>query len=108
MVDRKQDEKRTGREMARAVLQMDRMVQIVLILPVSVFVGWLMGLGLDRWLHQHWISLAGIFVGFGAGVMQMMRLLREMEQKTAGKQAGPRAAAEERGAEDDRIDEEPK
>jgi len=108
MTDRNEDGKLTGREIAQAVRQMDRMLEIVLMLPVSVFVGWLLGMGLDRWLHQDWMYLAGIGVGFAAGVVQIVRLLRAMEQKMEAKRKGPRAAGEERGAEDGRIDEEPK
>ncbi|MGC8549610.1 MAG: AtpZ/AtpI family protein [Acidobacteriaceae bacterium] len=108
MADKKEHEKLTGREFAQAVMQMDRMLEIVLLLPVSVFVGWLLGLGLDRWLHQHWIYLAGLVVGFAAGGMQIVRLLREMEKKLDGNPDGQSALSDERGAGDGKIDEEPK
>ena len=104
MADWKQDGKQTGREGTRAIIQTDRMLQIALILPAAVFVGWLIGMGLDEWLHTHWIYMVGIFVGLGAGIMQILRLLKEMEQKMTAK----RAAGDETGGGDGRIDEEPK
>lgn len=107
MADRNEDENRPAREVARAVIQLDRMFQIVLILPASVFVGWLIGLGLDGWLGQHWIYLVGIFVGFASGMMQILRMLREMEKKLDQEQAGKLAAGKETGS-DGRIKEEPK
>ena len=110
MADWKEDGKRTGHEVTKAIIQTDRMLQIALILPAAVFVGWLIGAGLDRWLHTHWIYMVGIFVGLGAGIVQILRLLREMEQKMDRnrKQMGKDAAGDEAGAGDGRMDEEPK
>lgn len=112
MADWKEDGKQTGREVTRAIIQTDRMLQIALILPAAVFVGWLIGMGLDEWLHTQWIYIVGIFVGFGAGIMQILRMLREMEQKMDGKRGVQRAAGDgagdESGGGDGRIDEEPR
>ena len=106
MVDESQDGKDSRRKMMRAGVKADRMIEMAMTLPAAVFVGWLIGLGLDRWLHQHWIYLAGIFVGIGAGFMQIFRLMRELEaeidtKKTKG-DGGPGRAE----AGNDRIDEE--
>lgn len=108
MADWKQDGKQTGREVTRAIIQTDRMLQIALILPAAVFVGWLIGMGLDGWLHTQWIYIVGIFVGFGAGIMQILRMLREMEKKMDGKRAAGDGTGDESGEGDGRIDEEPK
>lgn len=75
------------------------MLQVAFMLPAAVLVGWLLGAGLDRWLHQQWIYLAGIFLGIGAGFVQIFRLMHELEQEIDGKQVGKG----DPGAEDDTI-----
>jgi F0F1-type ATP synthase assembly protein I len=52
----------------------EKMMQIAFILPAAVLVGWLGGAGLDKWLHQHWIYIAGIILGCVAGFVQIFRL----------------------------------
>jgi len=46
-----------------------------LLLPAAVVVGWAMGLVLDRWLHQHWINIAGLIAGAVAGFVQIFRIV---------------------------------
>jgi ATP synthase protein I len=50
------------------------MMQIVLVLPSAAFIGWLAGYGLDRWLHQTWISAAGVIFGIVAGLVGAVRM----------------------------------
>ena len=45
------------------LLRAEKLTQIAFILPAAVLVGWLIGAGLDRWLHTGWIYLAGIVLG---------------------------------------------
>lgn len=58
-----------------SVIRAERMMQIAFILPAAVFVGWIAGVGLDKWLHQDWIYLAGIILGCIAGFIQIFRLV---------------------------------
>ena len=51
------------------------MMQIAFVLPVSVLVGWLAGAGMDRWVHQDWMYIAGILLGAVAGFVQIFRLV---------------------------------
>lgn len=47
-------------------------------LLAGVFVGSLLGLGLDRWLGtEPWFLLVGIGMGFAAGLRNMMRTLKQ-------------------------------
>ncbi len=111
MEDREQNKQKTGRELRQTLLKADRMLEMALMLPVSVVVGWLIGVGLDRWLHQHWIYMAGIFVGIGAGFVQIFRLMGALEGEV---KAQPGASADGDGgrsqasAADGRIQKEPK
>lgn len=104
--DEKRDDKKHG--LTRTLIQADRMVQIAFMLPAAVFVGWLIGAGLDLWLHQHWIYIVGILVGIGAGFVQIFRLLHEMEGGIDGGRTGKTGSGNEKDAEEGRIRKEPK
>lgn len=111
MDDWKQDGKTTGRKLTQSLMKADKMLEMALMLPAAVFVGWVMGLGLDRWLHQHWIYMAGIFVGIGAGFVQIFRLMHDLEGEMdakPGKKASGDGTEGQTGSGDGRIHKEPK
>jgi F0F1-type ATP synthase assembly protein I len=56
-----------------SLVQVESLIQLALVLPVATVVGLLIGVGLDRWLHQHWIYIAGMIVGAAAGFVQLFR-----------------------------------
>lgn len=60
-----------------AVVRAERLTQIAITLPAAVFVGWIAGAGLDKWLHQNWIYLAGLLLGAVAGFIQVFRLISD-------------------------------
>jgi F0F1-type ATP synthase assembly protein I len=51
----------------------ERILEIAFIMPAALVIGWLIGAGLDKWLHQHWIYLIGIGFGFVAGFIEVLR-----------------------------------
>jgi F0F1-type ATP synthase assembly protein I len=53
--------------------QFARYSQLAFALPAATVVGWLVGAGLDRWLHTTWLYLAGIFLGIAAGFFELIR-----------------------------------
>jgi F0F1-type ATP synthase assembly protein I len=57
-----------------AYIEAERLIQIALILPCAVVVGWLVGAWLDTRLHQSWIALVGILVGGIAGLTGAVRI----------------------------------
>ena len=57
-----------------AWVQAEKMMQIALMLPSAAFIGWLIGFGLDRWLHQTWIAMIGIVVGILSGLVGAIRM----------------------------------
>ncbi len=63
------------------VVRAEQLLQIALILPLSVLVGWLIGAGLDKWLHQHWIYVAGIIFGSVAGFWEVFRVVQNNEKQ---------------------------
>jgi ATP synthase protein I len=58
-----------------SLVRVESLIQMALLLPTATFVGWAIGLGLDHWLHQHWIYLAGLILGAVAGFVQVFRLV---------------------------------
>jgi len=67
--------------MVGSVVRAERLTQIAFILPAAVVVGWLAGAGLDKWLHQHRIYLAGIILGCAAGFVQIFRIVQTNEKQ---------------------------
>lgn len=59
----------------QTLVRAEKLTQIAFILPVSLVVGWVMGAGLDKWLHQSWIYLAGIVLGIAAGFVQILKMV---------------------------------
>ncbi len=57
------------------ILQAEKLTQIAVILPASVFVGWLLGAWLDRHFHQQWIAIVGLLLGGAAGLIHVVRLV---------------------------------
>ena len=55
-------------------VQIARYSQLAFVLPAATAVGWLIGVGLDRWLHTTWLSVAGLILGVIAGFVQMVRM----------------------------------
>jgi ATP synthase protein I len=54
-------------------VQAARYTQLALVFPAAVVVGWLIGAGLDRWLHTTWLYLAGLLFGIAAGFIELIR-----------------------------------
>ena len=48
-------------------------MQIALVLPAAVFIGWIVGVGLDHWLHKDWIYIVGLILGSIAGLFEAVR-----------------------------------
>ena len=59
----------------KSLVQVESLVQLALMIPVATMVGWLMGAGLDKWLHQHWIYIPGMILGAAAGFVQIFRVV---------------------------------
>jgi F0F1-type ATP synthase assembly protein I len=62
-------------------LQMAKYSQLAFIFPAATVVGWLIGLGLDRWLHTTWLYLVGLILGIAAGFVELIRLVQSSDSK---------------------------
>ncbi len=63
-----------GPSLMGAWIQAEKMIQIALVLPCAGFIGWVAGIGLDRLLHQTWISIPGAVFGIVAGLVGVIRM----------------------------------
>lgn len=69
------------REKRSLILQLANYSQLAFIFPAATVVGWLIGAGLDRWLHTNWLYLAGLILGIIAGFVELIRLVSSAESK---------------------------
>ena len=56
-------------------LQIARYSQLAFIFPAATVAGWLIGAGLDRWLHTTWLYLVGLILGIVAGFVELIRMV---------------------------------
>ena len=55
--------------------------QLAVVLPACTIVGWLIGIGLDRWLHTTWLYLVGLLFGIVAGFVELVRTALKSEKQ---------------------------
>jgi len=64
----------TGNSQDRNVwVQMCNYAQLAFVFPAATVVGWLIGVGLDKWLHTTWIYIVGLLLGIVAGFVELIR-----------------------------------
>ena len=59
----------------KSLVQVEKLIQLALVLPIATVIGWLAGAGLDKWLHQHWIYIPGLLLGAAAGFVEIFRVV---------------------------------
>ena len=63
------------------LVQIARYSELAVIFPAATVAGWLIGAGLDRWLHTHWLYLVGLLLGIAAGFIQLIRMVSAGENE---------------------------
>ena len=63
------------------LIQLARYSQLAFVFPAATFAGWLIGVGLDRWLHTTWLYLLGLILGIVAGFVELIRTVTSSESK---------------------------
>jgi F0F1-type ATP synthase assembly protein I len=56
-----------------ALVEAEKWMQVALVVPCSVGIGWLLGAWLDSTLHKGWISIAGVVFGGISGLVYVVR-----------------------------------
>jgi F0F1-type ATP synthase assembly protein I len=69
---RKPDEQDSGG--VQSYVQTEKVVQIAIVLPVAVLIGWLGGAWLANHFHQPWMTLVGFILGSVAGISAAIRM----------------------------------
>jgi F0F1-type ATP synthase assembly protein I len=54
-------------------VQVANYAQLGFIFPAATVVGWLIGAGLDKWLHTTWLYIVGLILGIVAGFVELIR-----------------------------------
>ena len=62
------------------MVQAARYSDLAFVIPAGIFAGWLLGIGLNHWLHRDWLVLAGIVVGVIGGFIEMMRRVVQLSK----------------------------
>ena len=62
-------------------LQLAQYSQLAFIFPAATVAGWLIGLGLDHWLHTTWLYLLGLILGIVAGFVELIRTVTSSDSK---------------------------
>jgi F0F1-type ATP synthase assembly protein I len=64
-------------------VQAEKLMQIALVLPSAVLIGWAGGAWLDSRFHQKWIAVVGIILGSIAGLTSAIRLAMDVERSAS-------------------------
>jgi F0F1-type ATP synthase assembly protein I len=54
-------------------VEMSNYAELAIVFPAATVIGWLIGVGLDKWLHTTWLYIVGLLLGIGAGFVQLIR-----------------------------------
>ncbi|HEV2275159.1 MAG TPA: AtpZ/AtpI family protein [Acidobacteriaceae bacterium] len=64
-----------------SLVRAESVIQLALLLPAATVIGWAIGAGLDHWLHQHWMEIAGLLLGAAAGFVQIFRVILALNKE---------------------------
>jgi len=59
----------------QSLVRVESLIQLGLLLPACLVIGWALGLALDHWLNRHWINVVGLIAGAIAGFVQTIRIV---------------------------------
>jgi F0F1-type ATP synthase assembly protein I len=71
------DDRETRDQKRSLIVQLANYSQLAFVFPAATVVGWLIGAGLDHWLH-----LVGLILGIIAGFVELIRLVTSTESKS--------------------------
>ena len=65
-----------------AIVEVEKLLQIALMLPCAALIGWLIGAWGDKHFHQSWISILGVVFGAISGLVYVIRMALRAERST--------------------------
>ncbi len=73
MSDDQKNQQQDNSGQKNAYVQMANYAQLAIIFPAATLIGWLIGVGFDRWLHTTWLYIVGLLLGIVAGFVELIR-----------------------------------
>lgn len=70
----KNETKNDPKSEKKSWVQAEKLVQIGVMLPLALIVGYFLGSWLDDKFHTTWIKMVGLLLGIAAGFVQLVRL----------------------------------
>ncbi len=64
----------------RAFRQLNLILSVGMIFPVSIVIGYLIGYFLDRWLGTTYLKIVFLLFGIAAGFINFVRMISEYEK----------------------------
>ncbi len=64
------------------LIEAEKLLQVAIVLPAAVLVGWGAGWWLGHALHQKWIETAGIVFGCVSGLFYVIQMAVQAEKNT--------------------------
>jgi F0F1-type ATP synthase assembly protein I len=64
------------------LVQAEKLMQIALMLPSAVAIGWILGAWGDSHFHQSWMTVAGVVLGAISGLSFVIRMAIAAERET--------------------------
>jgi len=64
------------------LIEAEKLMQVAVVLPASVCIGWLAGWWLGNAVHQKWIEIAGVVFGCVSGLVYVIQMAVAAEKKT--------------------------
>lgn len=68
------DKPQRGSEALRGLAQAESLMQIALVLPCALVIGWGAGWWIDHHFHAHWATLPGLILGLISGMVSVVRM----------------------------------
>jgi len=65
------------------LIEAEKLMQIALVMPAAVLIGWAAGWWLGNALHQKWIEIAGVVFGCVSGLVYVIQMAVLAEKKTS-------------------------
>lgn len=66
----------------QAIVTVEKGMQLALMVPSAVAIGWILGAWADKHFHQEWISIAGIVLGAVSGLSYVIKTALRDERST--------------------------
>jgi F0F1-type ATP synthase assembly protein I len=79
------DRPRRGSGALHGLAQAESLMQIALILPCALVIGWGAGWWVDHRFHSHWATIPGLILGLVSGMVSVVRMALAAGNRKGGR-----------------------